>query len=243
MEEKLIALFEAYSSNELSNSEKKAFEDKLNSDSIFKEDFELYITITKNLASRFANEAQEKELRKTLSTLQNQSKKQAKVVSLFAVKKLLVAASIILLVSLSVYNFMQKPSYIDFANYDDLSLVVRGSNEDDTQKKMLEKYFNNKQFNKALPLFESLLKDHPNDNKLILYKGLALLETNEISDAIILFDQLIEKNNPLYNDTATWYKALAYLKNKDYDSCKKELKNLNSDSDYSDDAKKLLKSL
>ena len=219
----------------------KDFENRLQTDVTFKSDFELYKSIQDSLIYRF--NAQEKNLRDTLRKIQAKTSntKEPKVFSLNNFRKIAVAASVVLLVALSVYRFNSKPSFNDFAQYDDLSLVVRG--DDDTQKKMLEKYFNDKQFAKTLPLFEDLLRDNPNDNKLLLYKALALVETNNTDSAFLIFDKLIVGKNKLYKSNALWYKSLAYLKVKNYDACKETLSKISSDSDYSVEAKKLLSSL
>ena len=242
MDEKLLTQFEAYLNQEMSKAQQAAFDAKLATDADFKADFELYKKLNNFLAYKFANEDAEKELRNTLNRLQEKKmERKAKVVPLFSLKKILVAASVVLLVTLSVYKFTQKPSFADFAHYDELTLTVRG--DDETQLKMLEKYFNNKQFNKALPLFESLLKENPNDKKLLLYKALALVETNKINESLALFDKLITSDNVLYKDNALWYKSLAYLKVKDYKQCKIILEQLSTNSDYAEEAKELLNSL
>jgi predicted Zn-dependent protease len=243
MDEKQLELFEAYLNGELSNIDKIAFEEKLSKEPLFKEDFDLYQNINNTLASRFNNKNTEESLRKTLQSIQgNTSKKRSKkVIPLFSMKKILVAASIALLVTLSVFNYNNKPSFNDYNSYDSLSLTVRGDN--DIEKQLLEKYFNNKQFAKALPLFESLLKDNPNDNKLILYKALALLETGNTNESLVLFDKLIQGENKLYKDNSLWYKSLAYLKIKDYPKCKETLLKINSDSDYYNEVQELIKSL
>lgn len=243
MDEKLIELFEAYLSKELDIEAVTAFENKLKSNAAFKADFDLYNDINASLAYKFNAVDAENKLRKSLNEIQKSSKikKQPKVISMFTIRKMAIAASVILLVTLSVYRFNSKPSFEDFAQYDDLSLVVRG--DDETQKKMLEKYFNDKQFAKTLPLFDDLLKDNPNDNKLLLYKALALVETNKSDEALSVFDQLITNGSPVYKDNALWYKSLTYLKLKDYKACKTTLAKLSSDSDYKDEAQKLMKSL
>ena len=243
MDEKLIELFEAYLSKELDTEAVTAFENRLESYPDFKSDFELYTAINTSLSYRINAVEEENKLRNSLHKIQKSTtiSKQPKVISLFNIRSIAIAASVILLVTLSVYKFNSKPNFEDFAQYDNLSLVVRG--DDETQKKMLEKYFNAKQFAKTLPLFEDLLKDNPNDNKLLLYKALALVETGNTVDAFPIFNQLIASDNTLYKDNALWYKSLAYLKLKDYKACKTTLSKLNSDSDYSDEAQKLLLSL
>jgi predicted Zn-dependent protease len=241
MDEKQLELFEAYLNDELNKIDRIAFEEKLVNDMLFKEDFNLYQSINNTLASRFNNREAEKELRSTFNSIQNSNKTTKKVIPLFSMKKILVAASIALLVTLSVFNYNSKPSFNDYNSYDNLSLTVRGDN--DIEKQLLEKYFNNRQFSKALPLFEDLLKDNPNDNKLTLYKALALLETGNTNKSLVLFDKLIQGGNKLYKDNALWYKSLAYLKMKDYNACKKTLQKLNQNSDYYNEAQELSKSL
>lgn len=136
MDELKYILFDKYLNNELTAAELKSFEDQLISDVDFKQEFEIYKALEKSLAAKFENEKEEIELKKTLISLGNQhvkenktTKKETKVIPLFNYKKLLVAANIALLIGLFVFN-NGNPVYGDFANHNNLELVVRGdSNE------------------------------------------------------------------------------------------------------------------
>ena len=111
MEELRYIEFESYLKNELTEIEKIAFEEKLQSDADFKQEFEIYKALETSLSSKFKNEESEQELRKTLTNLGTQfikeevsTKKKSKVISLFNYKKLMVAASIALLISFFIFK-------------------------------------------------------------------------------------------------------------------------------------------
>ena len=110
MEELRYIEFDKFLNNELTETEKKSFKKRLQSDEDFKQEFEIYKALETSLASKFKNEEAEKELRNTLSQLGSKHikeepvKKETKVISLFNYRKLLVAASIALLIGFFIFK-------------------------------------------------------------------------------------------------------------------------------------------
>ena len=66
MEELRYIEFESYLKNELTEIEKIAFEEKLQSDADFKQEFEIYKALETSLSSKFKNEESEQELRNSI---------------------------------------------------------------------------------------------------------------------------------------------------------------------------------
>ena len=125
---------------------KIAFEEKLQSDADFKQEFEIYKALETSLSSKFKNEEAETALRNTLSELgskyikEDKIKKETRVVSLIRYRKLMVAASIALLIGFFIFR-NGTPVYGDFSKHNNLELVVRGDNNE-TIKKALMNTFN-----------------------------------------------------------------------------------------------------
>ncbi len=246
MEESRYILFEKYINNELSTDALKSFEDNLLRDDDFKQEFEIYKALESSLSSKFEHEEAEKSLRDTLSNLSEKYKskekndlKETRVISLFRYKKLMVAASIAVLIGLFVFN-NGDPVYSDFANHQSLELTVRGD-----QSKALseaEKAFNAKNYNEALIQLTALSKSYSNDTEINLYKGICLLELNNYSEAQAIFDS-IKQGTSAFANTATWYTALTLLKQENFDECKEVLETIPSSSEHFDQAGKLLRKL
>ena len=246
MEELRYIEFESYLKNELTEIEKIAFEEKLQSDADFKQEFEIYKALETSLSSKFKNEESEQELRKTLTNLGTQfikeevsTKKKSKVISLFNYKKLMVAASIALLIGFFIFK-NGNPVYSDFANHTNLEFTVRGDNNQTITN--AETAFNAKNYKTAFAQLTVLEAQFPNDIEIQLYKGICLLEMDKFSQAETIFET-ISRGNSAFLTNATWYKALSYLKQEQFEACKNTLKTIPESAEEYTQAKKLLRKL
>jgi anti-sigma-K factor RskA len=244
MKEDSYILFENYLADKLSDNELQSFEKKLETDADFKQEFEIYKNLNTSLKSKFENEESEIALKKTLNNLGSQFIKQnrvnkQKVISLFNYKSLMIAASIALLVSLFIFK-NGKPVYSDFSNHNALELVVRGENNGAVVK--AENAFNSKNYEEALQQLTILSNTYPNDTEIKLYQGISNLELGNYTNAETIFNK-ISQGNSTFANTAIWYKALNYLKQKKFKKCKAVLKTIPKSSDKYSQAKKLLNKL
>ncbi len=246
MEENNYILFDNYLNKELSASELISFEEKLQSHADFKQEFEIYKALETSLASKFKNEEAEKELRNTISKLgskyiksEKSTKNKGKLISLFNYKKLMVAASIALIIGFFLFN-NGEPVYADFSNHKNLELVVRGDNNEAFIK--AQDAFNSKNYKEALEQLTILSETNSNDTEIELYKGICYLELNIYVEADVLFDALSSGDSAFVN-TATWYKALSMLKQEQFEACKYVLKTIPESADEYKQAQKLLKKL
>lgn len=242
MNEQDYILFEDYLTKKLSNEKRKTFEDRLLTEVKFKKAFETYKDLSLFLEHQIGDEEKIKDFENNLKNISNnyfETKTTNKTIK-FKPWKLVVAASIVLLIGTYTYNMMSTPSYDDFSNYETISLTVRG-----TQNELLntaEKAFNTKDFTKATTYFEQLLKINPKNQELQLYKAISEIEINKYDDAEKLLLE-ISKGNSVYKNKALWLLALSKLKQKDYKSCAKILKTIPQDADEYQKAQKLLKKL
>jgi tetratricopeptide (TPR) repeat protein len=249
MEELRYIEFDKFLNNELTDTELKAFEEKLQSDADFKQEFEIYKALETSLSSKYENEEAEKELRNTLSQLGSKyitdktktktKAKETKVISLFNYRKLLVAASIALLIGFFIFK-NGNPVYSDFSNHNSLELVVRGNNNETITK--AEEAFNTKNYKTAFAQLTILEEQLPNDVEIQLYKGICLIEMDKFTHAETIFNK-ISKGNSAYKHKATWYKALSLLKQEKFEDCKQVLKTIPESAEEFEQAKKLLKKL
>jgi len=244
MKEDRYILFENYLANKLSNTELQSFEEKLEKDTDFKQEFEIYKNLNTSLKSKFENEESEIALKKTLNNLGSQfikhnKVKKPKVISLVNYKQLMVAASIALLIGFFIFKD-GNPVYNDFSNHTPLELVVRGENNSAVDK--AESAFNSKNYKEALQQLTILSNTYPNDTEIKLYQGISNLELGNYTNAETIFNK-ISRGNSTFATTATWYKALTFLKQKEFKKCKEVLKTIPKSSDKYSQAKKLLKKL
>ena len=84
-------------------------------------------------------------------------------------------------------------------------------------------YYLGKDYKKALPVLEKILKENPKDSRSRLALGISQMEMAKEQEALQTFAWLIENKDPLYLDQARWYTALLYLKNEEREACRKQL--------------------
>jgi len=238
--------FDKYLNNELSSSELTSFEEQLNLDADFKQEFEIYKALETSLSSKFGNEQEEKELRNTLSNLgskyikpENSTKKKGKIISLLNYKQYMVAASIALLIGFFLFN-NGTPVYSDFSNHNSLELVVRSENSEAVIR--AQEAFNSKNYEVALEQLTLLSATNKNDAEIKLYKGICFLELNNYAEADIIFDT-VSSGKSAFVHTASWYKALSMLKQEQFEACKYVLQTIPENADEYKQAKKLLRKL
>ena len=248
MEEQDHILFEDYLSGNLDENATNAFETRLETDKAFKQSFSIYKDISAHLDHEIGNEEKTMDFRANLDSIShnyfsklNAQQEEVETKKPFSFYKLAIAASVALLLGFFVFNqFSSGPSYSDFANYDQISLTVRGTNN--ALLKEAETAFNTKNYEEAELLFNQILEEDSNNTEVQLYKSITLIETNQFTEADELLKGLSEGNS-IYKNKAKWYLALSKLKQDNFEACKNVLKNISEDAEDYEQAQKLLNKL
>jgi len=138
------------------------------------------------------------------------------------------AVAALLVVSLMVYvNVNQTPSlenlYTDYLDSTELpSLVTRDNTNVSINN--AEALFTNENYDEAIVAYTDLIEKMPsNKGTLYLYKGVSQMKLNKFADAEKTFDKLMTSES-LDATKAYWYKALLYLKMKDRNQASDVLK-------------------
>ncbi|MBT1697308.1 tetratricopeptide repeat protein [Fulvivirgaceae bacterium PWU4] len=242
MDEDIYILIDRYLAGELSAEETQDFEGRISTDTAFAEKVLLYRSVTENLRSKFSGEEEEARLRARLAAIAQaelREEKQAKVVSL-RWYHWAAAASILLIAVVWFYTGKSAlPEYTEYASHGPLALAERGT---DSLLQQAEEAFNTKQYTQAIRYLNQLLETDPDNRELQLYKGVALLETDRISEAEAIFSA-IRNSDTAYKHKATWYLALSALKQKDYDKCRALLEQIPKESEDYAKAREILRRL
>lgn len=241
MKDQDYILFENYLLGDLSKEDINTFESRLESDSGFKDSFNTYKELSSFLEHKFENEAAStafknnlKNISKTYFGRQEIPKKR------FKPWQYAMAATIALLIGITVFNNLSTPVYSDYSNYESISLTVRG--EKDALLNTAENAFNTKDFAKAEEAFKSLMVIEKDNVELQFYRAVSNLELNKFEIAESLLTSL-SKGQSAYKNKAIWYLALSNLKQKEYDDCLEILKTIPEDADDYNKAQKLIKKL
>jgi len=209
-------LIDRYFENSLSPKEQNLFNDLLQNDSDFKNEFLFQKDLKKVIAV-----SQQEELKSTLSHIEEHVKKK----SLFMIvpKKWMVAASLLLITTLGLWSVksLYYPSneviYKDYFQVDRNTIqpVVRGESLKTIEYRAFVAY-EAQDYYKAINLFNSVKT--PDEAYIIYYKGLCFLALEKSDEAIALLSEVATKQgldgkSADFKEKANWYLAMAYLKN------------------------------
>ena len=209
-------LIDRYFENSLSPKEQNIFNDLLQNDSDFKNEFLFQKDLKKVIAV-----SQQEELKSTLSHIEEHVKKK----SLFMIvpKKWMVAASLLLITTLGLWSVksLYYPSneviYKDYFQVDRNTIqpVVRGESLKTIEYRAFVAY-EAQDYYKAINLFNSVKT--PDEAYIIYYKGLCFLALEKSDEAIALLSEVATKQgldgkSADFKEKANWYLAMAYLKN------------------------------
>ncbi len=242
--EEKYELFEKYCSEELSAEEKAELDKMLNEDATLQKELRLYQELHSHLDTTLNTEHELLDLKKNLKQIADTytentiPAKKSKVIKL-PVWSYAAAASVAILFGIYFLN-PGNPSYTDFANIPELSIVERATAEEDI--KGAENAFNTKDFATAEKYLDRLLKKDANNTEFQYYYGIALLEQDKFDMATKVFGVLLNGNSA-YKYKAQWFEALNQLKQEKYEECMLLLKGIPEQSEDYDTAQKLLKKL
>ena len=129
-------------------------------------------------------------------------------------KVLRIAAAIVLL--LGVVWFMkpqQNPAKLYSTYVQHDDIILNQRGEDDNNSKQAEQLFNEGNYKEAVPLLEAVAKNEINYD-VVLALGIAYLEQNSFDKALEQFKS-IQDSDAIIKDKAMWYEAVTYLKMED----------------------------
>lgn len=239
MNEENYILFDKYLENELSIDEKNTFEKELSEDHELASAFETFKELNLHLDNKLGNAKELKVFKENLNSISKNNLKTKKVkVIAFKPWQYGVAASIAVLVGLFLFQ-NTNPNFEDYNNPEKAYFTERG--DIDENLKQAQDAFNNKNYKKAIPYFESVLKEKKSPEIQCFY-AISLLESNQIQKAEVNFNE-IKLGTSILKNKALWYLALSKLKQKEYSSCKKILLTIPEDYEDYDQVQQLLNEL
>jgi tetratricopeptide (TPR) repeat protein len=241
-----LEYIESYFQQRLNEEERRSFETKCEQDEAFAEEVAFYITARQALREELLQqkEAQWKEENVSEEDIPEIAPAKRSIFRSW----LPYAAAACLVLAASVYLFEATISPQKFANnyvtknYSQLSQTMDGDLKDSLQRGIAS--YNNKEYDKALQMFEGIEKQDPGNSDAKKYAGLAYLQMKNYDKALEQFSDLANMKD-LFSNSGDFLKAITLLeRNKPRD--KEEAQTLlqkvvNENEDGSNDAKELLK--
>ena len=239
MKEEIYLLFDQYLQGELSEKDRLDFEKQLSENAELKSEFETFKEVQLQLETKFDFAVDRETFETNLKNISRDyfKPKKAKLISMKPYVYM-AAATVILLLGLFLFH-PSEPKFEDYNQFENAYLTERGEGLE--LVKEAENAFNAKDYKRAIPLFEAVLKEKQSAEIQYFY-GISLLENYQIKQAESEFNQ-IKSGNSVYKNKAIYALALAKLKQKDYKSCKEILLEIPSDYEHYDKVQELLDKL
>lgn len=223
---------EQFLANEMSASERLAFERDLKSDPDLAEELKLAMRIDSALEREDIIDLRQKLLR--VIEANRQQPAEVPVVRMHVRKWWYAAASVLVLCAVAATLFLQSPRNLSndaiFSEFYNASNMVDQTRGDQNLVEAVIK-FQQKDFATASVLFKNILeKDHKNI-AVMFYYGIANIETQQLNVATKAFEDIIAQNDNLFVEHAKWYLGLCYLKNNQNEKATDQFVEIASDPD------------
>lgn len=221
---------EKYLNNELSGTERAAFEKEMQQDADFKKAVQVYAMINEEMIKTKQESALEETLLKAGEKYFPREESQPKTIYFNSRLVLLyasIAAAVTAIFFLVKTLFGTSPDtqqlFAQYNSFQPVSLAQRAQTNNDTLAS-IENFYNNKQFGDALQDLRKWNSIH-NDIELQMLQAKCLLQLGHAADAIKIF-QSISSGQTAFKYDATFYMALSYLRSDNIDECEKILKTI-----------------
>lgn len=239
MKEENYIVFDQYLQNEMTLTEKIAFEKQLSEEPEVAADFQNFKEVQAQLENKFTVDAERNAFKENVKSIAGTHFKPNKKVIKLKPWLYLVAASVVLLLGMFVFNANSNPNFEDYNHFETAHFVERG--HETTSLKQAEEAYNAKDYLRAIPIFESILKQNKTAEIQYFY-GISLLQTNKIQEAEGVFNEL-KLGSSVFKNKALWGLALIQLKQKEFKVCKEILLTIPSDDDNYEQVQDLLNKL
>ncbi len=244
MDDVLRLKIEAYLGNQMTDKEKRAFEQEIAADEELQREVNLQREIILHLKGIYVDKVGNKgsEENKKLKAFFNSEEGKAIEESLLEVRNLykekarspkfklwrVVAAILVLILAVagSVNYLTKEPTslYAKYYNNKDLPSIIKR----DAQNQLNEigTLFIAKEYENCIAKIESFLeKEATNNYEVYLYLAMSYTEINQTDKGIKVLDELLDKKT-LYENKALWFKGLIYLNEEEITKAKETFKEL-----------------
>ncbi len=216
--EEKYTLIEKYFAEEMQGEELENFEAQLQTDAELKEELTLHRQLAETLKGEKVH-----ELRSVLNEVDKNweapSKKDSTKVVKFNFRRILTIAAAVALLVIGyqwLTNSDLSPEELYASNFETYPMLLnQRSAEESTANSITYNnaitFYNKKEFTQAEAAFEKLLQDQPDNVSFQFYQANIFLASQNATDAIPIFQKILDGNNPLFEEQARWYLSLAYL--------------------------------
>jgi tetratricopeptide (TPR) repeat protein len=234
-----------YAEGDMPADERAAFEAALASDETLQQQLNLYREVHGSLQQHFSANEQRGQLQGTLHSLQgeffNEASQPGKLVSMKRWLRGAVAVAAVLIAVMFIWQLMQPDLFEKYAAINMDPAVERGEQGGELLQAAVTA-FNKKDYASAVQSLAQVRQQDTTNSVVNFYYGVSLLQTNRITQAREIFNQLWIGQSAFKFDAA-FYQALTYLKEDNKPLCKEWLLKIPADAPNYNKAQELLEKL
>ncbi|MEO6682795.1 MAG: tetratricopeptide repeat protein [Ginsengibacter sp.] len=203
---------EQYILNKMSREQLQSFTQRLNSDGELRNK----VHYMKLLLTGIQEDQLARDLNKFHDNMQSPPKNISPKENGVNLKFLLIAASVIFLVTISIFLFLNNPQqeeklYSEFYKPDSGLISSMSSSEHYSFDRAMIDY-KTEDYKAAIQIWDTLYTIKPGNDTLQYFLGSAYLALNQYENAITYFEKVISQENSYFVEDANWYLGLALLK-------------------------------
>ena len=239
---------ERYLQNEMTSTEKAWFEKELEGNQVLQDEVIFHRKIDSVLSDKdmIAFKAQLDEIHEEIHETTQKGRKLIRKSRHKANIAISAIASLAILISIYIPNRNYSNEEITGLYYQPVQSAVSFRSSDNQNNKLAEAMtlYENKDYAKAIDVFESILLEDNSKLGVNLYSGISYMELNEYEAATTKFTNILDEAPNPFVESARWYIGLCYLFTEDIENAKESFSLLvTQDSYYKKDAKKILRRL
>lgn len=246
--EKTYEKIEAYLDDELSSSDKLAFEKEIAEDSNLRNEVDLHKSLQSELSEDVLNLKEKlRNINSGAKETDKSSGKQAKILRL-VMRSVAVAAILGLGIFFlpQLFNESIAPEGLYASYYEPYPMALNQRSADGSQETIslneAVKNYTQKDYGKASIQFEELNKLEP-DDVYLLYKANAEQAQGNLNEALNIYEGIIANGNEKYIQQAQWFKSLILINKGDLEEVKSFINSLSSEHYKSEELEQILKVL
>jgi hypothetical protein len=228
----------AYLLGKLPEKDAEILENQMDEDPQLAEAIDLQRDIMVGIRAAFDDELRKKLIATHQETESNIRTMQPKALWRWA------GAAAIMLGTLGVYFYMNQTSVDErlyYSYFEDFPNIIEPAQRDQTQGSDAFTAYEAKNWQLALAEFEKLALEQPTASYPYFYQGLAAMNLDQWPLAISALEKVRQGDDPRFVEAATWYVALAYLRNNDQERARLILETIaDTPGFYRDDATAIL---
>jgi tetratricopeptide (TPR) repeat protein len=212
MEPETLHIFDAYTHGQLSETEQRDFENRLQSDKELKKEFEEYIHIVNGI-----NEYERERIKVMLKDRKIYQMHNDR--SWFSVKRVASIAAVVLILVIPGYIILRTttlPSRLVHEFYVEdpgLPVTMGASSHPLLEQAMLD--YKDKQFEKSLLKINEMLMENPKNDTLNYYAGICYFELGQTDKAIGCYEKLNQVGS-VYYFQAKYNLGLSFIQKRDF---------------------------